>query len=307
MSESQLASISAEEMLAAVGLALIATDLAGTIVFWNPAAEELFGWSAQEAVGRRLEDVTVPQVGDDVASQMQAALRDRLPWSGGSRVRQKDGTVIPALVTDRGIYRDGQLIGLVGLTANLGSALRPLLERSSDAALVLRADAVVTYASPSVSRLFGWQESIVGSSLLPLLHPDERPVLTRSMADVAAHPKGVRSAAEIRVQTGSGWVWTEAAFTSMLDDSEVRGVVCNLRRSLRREAHESAELLAEQLDTALRSRIVIEQAKGFLTGRQGITPDEGFERLRAHARSHNLRIHEVARRVMHEEIDLSGS
>ena len=306
MSDEQLASISAEEILAAVGLALIVTDLSGAVVYWNRAAHDLYGWTAEEAVGRQVEELTVPEVGHEAAGEITEALRDGVPWSGGYPVRQKDGTVFPALVTDQGIYRGGHLVGLVALTASLGSALRPLLDRSTDAALVLRSDAVVTYTTPSVSQLFGWEESIVGTSVLPLLHPDERPALARFMQDVVADP-GAHPAIEIRVLTESGWVWAEAALTNMLDDSDVRGVVCSLRRSLRREAHESAELLAEQLSTALQTRSIIEQAKGFLAARHGCAPDDGFERLRAYARSNNMRIHEVARSVLAGHIDLLTS
>ena len=73
-------------------------------------------------------------------------------------VRRKNGTRFPALVTDAGVYRDGVLVGIVGVSTNLGMALRPLLDRSTDAALVLRSDGLVTYASPAVRQLFGWSD-----------------------------------------------------------------------------------------------------------------------------------------------------
>ena len=217
--------------------------------------------------------------------------------------KRKDGTVFPALVTDAGIYRNGTLVGIVGVTTNLGSALRPLLERSTDAALVLRSDAVVTYASPAVKQLFGWEDSIVGTSVVPLLHPDERPALAQFMDEVVAQP-GAHPALEIRVLSEESWVWAEAALTNMLDDPDVRGVVCNLRRSLRREAHETAELRVEQLNTALQSRVIIEQAKGFLAARYDLEPDQAFQRLRSYSRNHHLVIREVARRVVARELDL---
>ncbi|HVW42589.1 MAG TPA: GAF and ANTAR domain-containing protein [Amycolatopsis sp.] len=54
-------------------------------------------------------------------------------------------------------------------------------------------------------------------------------------------------------------------------------------------------LLAQQLQTALESRIVIEQAKGILAERMRTDIDQAFAILRRFAREHNLRLHDVAR------------
>jgi AmiR/NasT family two-component response regulator len=59
-----------------------------------------------------------------------------------------------------------------------------------------------------------------------------------------------------------------------------------------------ARVLAEQLQRALNSRVVIEQAKGVLAERAKINLDEAFDLLRTHARSHNLRLHDVATAVI---------
>jgi GAF domain-containing protein len=56
----------------------------------------------------------------------------------------------------------------------------------------------------------------------------------------------------------------------------------------------SRQLVTEQLEFALNSRIVIEQAKGVLSERLGIGTDEAFEVLRSHARSTRHRLTEVA-------------
>lgn len=39
----------------------VATDAVGVVIMWNPAAEALFGWTADDAVGRRLADLLVPE------------------------------------------------------------------------------------------------------------------------------------------------------------------------------------------------------------------------------------------------------
>lgn len=56
--------------------------------------------------------------------------------------------------------------------------------------------------------------------------------------------------------------------------------------------------LNEQLQFALESRIVIEQAKGAIAGAHGITVDEAFQRIRRHARSHNTSIRSVAEAIV---------
>src|SRR5215211_2433487 len=48
-------------LLDAVGQAVIATDQQGKIVYWNRAAEELYGWSAEEAAGRSVLEVALPE------------------------------------------------------------------------------------------------------------------------------------------------------------------------------------------------------------------------------------------------------
>jgi len=293
--------ISAAEQLAAIGQAVITTDPDGVIVYWNAAAERLYGWTAAEAVGRHIEDVTVPEVGQDVAAAIMAALRAGVPWSGGFPVRRKDGSTFPALVTDAGVYREGTIVGIVGVSTNLGSAIRPLLERSTDAALLLRHDAVIVYASPAVETLFGWDDdSLVGTSVVDLLHAEDRADLARLLDDVVTHP-GAHLPVEVRVRAFEDWRWAEAAFTNLLDDPMVRGVVCNLRPSPARVAIELAEQRARQLETALRTRLVIELAKGVLVGRHGVGPDEAFCSLRSYARSHHLSVHDVCQRVVDGE------
>jgi ANTAR domain len=64
---------------------------------------------------------------------------------------------------------------------------------------------------------------------------------------------------------------------------------------------DSPTLLLEriaQLETALRSRIVIEQAKGILAARLGLEPEECFQILRREARSRRTNLHELAEQVI---------
>ena len=62
-----------------------------------------------------------------------------------------------------------------------------------------------------------------------------------------------------------------------------------------------ASRLNENLTHALTSRIAIEQAKGVLAERTGVGMAEAFDRLRRHARNHNLRLADLARSVIDGE------
>lgn len=64
-----------------------------------------------------------------------------------------------------------------------------------------------------------------------------------------------------------------------------------------------AQVLNQQLQAALTSRVVIEQAKGMLAERLGVSMDEAFTRLRNHARSSSTRLSAVAEGVLDRSID----
>lgn len=67
---------------------------------------------------------------------------------------------------------------------------------------------------------------------------------------------------------------------------------------LNERALRESRRLAEQLQNALSSRVVLEQAKGILAVRLDCTVDEAFVVLRDHCRNNNLRLSEVARAIV---------
>ncbi len=67
---------------------------------------------------------------------------------------------------------------------------------------------------------------------------------------------------------------------------------------LQHRASLEAQVLNQQLQHALNSRIVIEQAKGMVAQRQGVNMEQAFSALRTHARNHNLRLVDVAESVI---------
>lgn len=75
---------------------------------------------------------------------------------------------------------------------------------------------------------------------------------------------------------------------------------------LAQRAVDSGALLTEQLQSALNSRVILEQAKGVLAERGGLAIDEVFAVLRGYARTHNLSLTNLARDVVDGSADLDA-
>lgn len=67
---------------------------------------------------------------------------------------------------------------------------------------------------------------------------------------------------------------------------------------LQERAIRESQMLSEQLQHALSSRVIIEQAKGMLSERHTLPMDEAFSLLRHHARSHHQHLTDLARSVV---------
>jgi AmiR/NasT family two-component response regulator len=74
---------------------------------------------------------------------------------------------------------------------------------------------------------------------------------------------------------------------------------------LQERAIRRSELLAEQLQSALNSRVIIEQAKGVLAERSGLNMDQAFVQLRRFARSTNRRLSDTAQAVVSGVLDVT--
>jgi diguanylate cyclase (GGDEF)-like protein/PAS domain S-box-containing protein len=119
-------------VLGAVGQPVIATDLEGKVLYWNTAAEETYGWSSEEALGRSLRDLTVPKESLEKWEEVVSELRAGRKWSGEVLLRRKDGSYVPVFVTATPRFdARGDLAGMIGLSSDISErkALQEELER----------------------------------------------------------------------------------------------------------------------------------------------------------------------------------
>ena len=181
-----------EWIFAALDEAVIATDLEGTIYYWNAAAERLYGWSAVEAIGRNVAELTVPA---EVAPSEFS-------------VRRRDGSTFVARVTDLPVFDEaGALTGIVGLSSNVG-----VVRDEADLRHALSAARVGTWRQQPGSSAFEWDaatEAMHGlatgsfdgtiEAWIDAVHPDDR---ARVLAE--------RDSEALEYRTAVGDRWLEA-------------------------------------------------------------------------------------------------
>jgi uncharacterized protein (TIGR02246 family) len=105
------------DLLGQEDMAVIATDVDGTVTQWNAAAERLYGWARGEVLGRPITALTVGPEDLDVAKAIMDAVRREGRWEGEFWVHGRDGTRFLVHVREALLADDrGQPLGLVGVS-----------------------------------------------------------------------------------------------------------------------------------------------------------------------------------------------
>lgn len=108
------------QMLAVVNQAVVATDATGTINYWNAFAERLYGWTEEEAIGRRVVDLIIPA---ELRSEAQHDI-DRLERGENFTIERvkcrRDGSRFHALVSATPVLdATGRLKAILRVSADI--------------------------------------------------------------------------------------------------------------------------------------------------------------------------------------------
>jgi PAS domain S-box-containing protein len=170
--------------------AIVSKDLNGIVTTWNKGAERIFGYRADEMIGRPIA-VLIPADHPDEEPQILERIRrgERIEHYE-TRRRRKDGQIIEVSVTISPIRdRIGRVIGASKIARDITerkrwqraevaeSFLGALVDSADDAIIAKNLDGIVTSWNPAAEKLFGYAaEEIVGKPitvLFPEDHADE--------------------------------------------------------------------------------------------------------------------------------------
>jgi PAS domain S-box-containing protein len=165
---------------------------------------------------------------------------------------------------------------------------RTLVQRSADAIQLVAPDGTILYSSDSVEAVLGYRpEEVLGRSIAPYLHPDDRPGVAAWLAGVAAAPGAVATKRYRARHKDGSWAWLEATIANHLGTPAVNAVVGNVRNvteRVRAEAEREAfvDAAAHDLKTPLTSiRGQAQLLRRRLRRGQGVEPAELEPRLAA--------------------------
>ncbi len=115
-----------------------------------------------------------------------------------------------------------------------------LVQHASDLITVVGADGTITYQSPSISRVLGWEpEDVVGTRFDRLVAGAEGTRLLRVIADGASAPDGQTGVFECPLRHRDDSIHQfEVLYTNLAEDEHVCGIVLNSRDVSERKAFE---------------------------------------------------------------------
>ena len=102
-------------LIEASPLAIVTFDPEGVVTMWNPAAERIFGWSANEALGTRLPFVPAEKQAEFLALRRRALLGEAFTEPELHR-RRADGSPIVVSASTAPLHRtDGTIYGILSI------------------------------------------------------------------------------------------------------------------------------------------------------------------------------------------------
>jgi diguanylate cyclase (GGDEF)-like protein/PAS domain S-box-containing protein len=256
-----------KEILAGASDAILTVDATQTVVTFNEAAEEMFGYRADEIVGQPLGMLVPERFRDMHAHHVEAfgggevkrrLMSDRAELSG----RRKDGAEFPAEITISRIRLDGEVCFTAivrDVTERRAAAaalhasearLWELVAHSSEMIVIVGREGRVLWASPATQPLLGYPPEIPGGkgfSIFEIAHPEDHETLRARFAEAQRQP-GVPLEFEGRgLHADGSWPWLAATITDLCDNPAVGGIVFNVHDVTRLRGLAAQEAVLAQL------------------------------------------------------------
>jgi PAS domain S-box-containing protein len=171
--------------------AIISKDLNGVITGWNPGAQRLFGYSAEEVIGKPVTILIPLERQDEEPAILERIRRGEHVDHYETVRRRKDGSLVEISMAVSPVRSvEGTVVGASKIARDISERRRieeqaqliaAIVASSNDAIISLDLNGVITSWNPGALRLFGYSaEDVIrkpGTILIPLERQDEEPAI----------------------------------------------------------------------------------------------------------------------------------
>ncbi len=284
--------------------AILSEDLDGIIKTWNSGAERLFGYTAEEVIGKPIT-LLIPMDRHGEEFDILSRIRRGECIDHYETVRRrKDGSLVEISVTASPLKNaEGRIIGASKIARDiterrragqLAQRLVSIVESSDDAIVSKDLDGIIKSWNPGAERLFGYTaEEVIGKSITLLIpmdrHGEESDILSRiRRGECIDHYETIR-------QRKDGSLIEISVTVSPIKNAEGRIIgASKIARDIteRKRAQEQQNLLLREMSHRVKNLFAVTSGLVTLSARSARTPadlaEAVRERLGALARAHGL-------------------
>ncbi|NQT73380.1 MAG: PAS domain S-box protein [Chloroflexi bacterium] len=250
---------------------IIFIDESGIVIDVNRKIEDIFGWKPKDIIGKSLFEIDFVdnEVMKDLANDIASAVEAEITELHSFEAKRKDGSKIfveanaSLIDTEEGDTRILVIIRDVTERKLAEEALRhseehlrSIIENVSDAIIVIDADGIIQYRSPSAEKLIGYiPEEYLGFNAFDFVHPDDVPN-AMPVFEKLLNTSGGTESLELRIRhENESWCIFEVTGKNLLDNPAVNGIVLTLHDVTEHKQAEEALRESEE-----RYRAIFEQA-----------------------------------------------
>lgn len=234
----------------------------------SPACEAVYGYTEQEFLTNTdlwsqimyPEDNGIQRENDAKFALGETTITQYRIIHKNGDIKWLESKVIPKLNTAGvlvklyGVSRDITVRKLAELNLKLSEQrFRELLENSNDLLTVTNIEGVITYISPNVTKVMGYDAKFFakGHKGKVFFHPDEQAYHHKIFNELRSNPGKVFPFTNRVLHANGNWIWVEGTVTNLLHVPAVNGVVTNFRDITERKENEERIFEAAQAQAAI--------------------------------------------------------